>query len=114
MRNHNRLLGRVEGVDGIKTGYIHDSGFNLVTSVRNGGRHMVAVVFGGRTASARDAHMRRLSTHIIIAARKRTAPPVGEPLRQRRWAAWNRCCRRRRRMRPSPRSARPIRSSPIR
>jgi D-alanyl-D-alanine carboxypeptidase len=60
MRNHNRLLGKVEGVDGIKTGYIHASGFNLVTSVRRKGRHLVAVVLGGRTGSARDAHMRQL------------------------------------------------------
>jgi len=38
MRNHNKLLGRVQGVDGIKTGYTRDSGFNLVSSVRRGGR----------------------------------------------------------------------------
>ena len=36
MRNHNHLLGKVEGVDGIKTGFTRDSGFNLVTSVRRG------------------------------------------------------------------------------
>ena len=79
MRNHNHLLGRVSGVDGIKTGYIHDSGFNIVTSVHNGGRHIVAVVFGGRTASARDARVLSLiDNNINIAARKRTAPPVGE------------------------------------
>ena len=36
MRNHNHLLGKVEGVDGIKTGYTRDSGFNLVTSVKRG------------------------------------------------------------------------------
>ena len=50
MRNHNHLLGSVDGVDGIKTGYTHASGFNLVTSVRRGNRHIVAVVLGGRTA----------------------------------------------------------------
>ena len=50
MRNHNHLLGRVAGVDGMKTGYIHDSGFNIVISMRRGPRHIVAVVFGGRTA----------------------------------------------------------------
>src|ERR1700749_308362 len=33
MRNHNHLLGAVEGVDGIKTGYTRTSGFNLITSV---------------------------------------------------------------------------------
>lgn len=55
--NHNRLLGRVEGVDGIKTGFINKSGFNLVTSVVRGDRKLVAVVMGGRTARSRDDHM---------------------------------------------------------
>lgn len=58
--NHNKLLGRVAGVDGIKTGYIRASGFNLVASMRRNGRHIVAVVMGGRTGSSRDAHMRDL------------------------------------------------------
>jgi len=79
IRNHNHLLGNVEGVDGIKTGYIHDSGFNIVTSVRRGGRHIVAVVFGGRTAEARDARMRSMiDNNINVASLKRTAPPVNE------------------------------------
>src|SRR5436190_9224233 len=56
--NHNHLLGRVEGVDGIKTGYIGASGFNLVTSVHRGSRHLVAVVMGGSSAGSRDARMR--------------------------------------------------------
>jgi len=47
IRNHNKLLGQVAGVDGIKTGYVRASGFNLVTSVRRGNRHLVAVVMGG-------------------------------------------------------------------
>lgn len=59
-RNHNRLLGNVRGVDGIKTGYIRASGFNLVTSVNKGNRRVVAVVMGGRTGRSRDAHMRDL------------------------------------------------------
>ncbi len=58
--NHNKLLGRVAGVDGIKTGYTHASGFNLLTSVHQGGRHLVAVVLGGRTGGQRDAAMRTL------------------------------------------------------
>jgi len=60
MRNHNRLLGRVRGVDGIKTGYTRASGFNLVSSVHTGGRSIVAVVMGGRSGSSRDAHMQEL------------------------------------------------------
>jgi len=79
VRNHNHLLGSIPGVDGIKTGYIHDSGFNIVTSVRRNNRHIVAAVFGGRTANARDARMRSLiEGSIHIAAAKRTAPPVVE------------------------------------
>jgi D-alanyl-D-alanine carboxypeptidase len=79
IRNHNHLLGVVDGVDGIKTGYIHDSGFNIVTSVRRANRRIVAVVFGGRTASARDARVTSLiDNNINIAAVKRTAPPVIE------------------------------------
>jgi D-alanyl-D-alanine carboxypeptidase len=58
MRNHNELLGQVEGLDGIKTGYIQASGFNLVTSVRRNNRHIVSVVLGGASAGARDARMR--------------------------------------------------------
>jgi D-alanyl-D-alanine carboxypeptidase len=77
MRNHNKLLGSVEGVDGIKTGYIRASGFNLVSSVHRGGRHIVAAVFGGRSGSARDARMRELiASYIGKASTKHTAPPI--------------------------------------
>jgi len=77
--NHNNLLGRVEGVDGIKTGYIHASGFNLVTSVHRGNRYLVAVVLGGSSAGSRDARMRELiSDKIKAAATKRTAPVIAE------------------------------------
>jgi D-alanyl-D-alanine carboxypeptidase len=79
IRNHNHLLGRVEGVDGIKTGYTHDSGFNLVTSVRRGDRHIVAVVLGGSSAGSRDAKMRDLiEDHIAEAATRRTATQIAE------------------------------------
>jgi D-alanyl-D-alanine carboxypeptidase len=79
IRNHNRLLGRVEGVDGIKTGYTRASGFNLVSSVKRGGRHIVAVVLGGGSGGSRDARMRALiEGHIEEAAVKRTAPMIAE------------------------------------
>ena len=68
MRNHNKLLGRVEGVDGIKTGYTRASGFNLVSSVRRGSRHVVAVVLGGASGAARDARMRALIEQHIASA----------------------------------------------
>lgn len=56
-RNHNRLLGSVEGVDGIKTGYTRASGFNLATMTERGGRRVIVVVLGGETAAARDAQV---------------------------------------------------------
>jgi D-alanyl-D-alanine carboxypeptidase len=77
--NHNRLLGKIEGVDGIKTGFIRASGFNLVTSVKRDGRYLVAVVLGGKSGAARDARMRSLITeHIQTASVRRTAPMVAE------------------------------------
>jgi D-alanyl-D-alanine carboxypeptidase len=79
MRNHDHLLGRISGVDGIKTGYIHESGFNIVTSVARNGRHIIVVVFGGRTARWRDARDESLiADNIGAASTKRTAPPVVE------------------------------------
>ena len=55
-RGHNRLVRSYEGADGIKTGYIRASGFNLVSSVERDGRRLLAVVMGGRTAKRRDDH----------------------------------------------------------
>lgn len=57
---HNNLLNRYPGMDGLKTGYIRASGFNLVASAVRDGRRIVAVVFGGRTAKSRDKHMVKL------------------------------------------------------
>ena len=77
MRNHNHLLGSVDGVDGIKTGFTRASGFNLVTSVHRGGRYLVAVVMGGHSSLERDAHMRELiSVHIKQASLRGTGPVV--------------------------------------
>jgi D-alanyl-D-alanine carboxypeptidase len=56
-RNHNRLLGSYDGVDGLKTGYIRASGFNLAVSATRGRLSVIAIVFGGRTSQSRNAHM---------------------------------------------------------
>ncbi|MFC6656664.1 serine hydrolase [Roseibium salinum] len=76
--NHNRLLGRVEGVDGIKTGYINASGYNLVTSVKRDGRYIVAVVMGGRTGASRNAWMTKLIGEYLPKASPgpKTAPAI--------------------------------------
>ena len=60
IRGHNDMLGRIEGVDGIKTGYIRASGFNVVTSVSARGKKLVVVVMGGETARARNAEVEAL------------------------------------------------------
>src|SRR5689334_13560441 len=79
IRNHNRLLGNVEGVDGIKTGYTHASGFNLVSSMRRGNRHLVGVVLGGRSGGSRDAIMRNLlAENLEKGATKRTVAAITE------------------------------------
>lgn len=57
---HNHVMKDYPGADGIKTGYINMSGFNLVTSVKRDGYSVVAVVMGGRTSRSRDAHMKDL------------------------------------------------------
>src|ERR1700719_380871 len=77
--NHNHLLGSVEGVDGIKTGYTRASGFNLVTSMRRGNRHLVGVVMGGHSGSSRDAIMRSLlAENLEKASTKRTVAAIAE------------------------------------
>lgn len=57
VRGHNHLLGKVAGVDGIKTGYTRASGFNLATSAHRNGRFVIAVILGEDHAKTRDAHM---------------------------------------------------------
>ncbi|HEX9169574.1 MAG TPA: serine hydrolase [Roseiarcus sp.] len=77
--NHNHLLGRVDGVDGIKTGYTRASGFNLLTSVHRDGRSLIAVVMGGRSAGARDRIMENLiGDHIAEASTAHTATAVAD------------------------------------
>lgn len=60
VQGHNRLNASYEGADGIKTGFIRASGFNLVTSAERGGKRLVGVVLGGVTASDRDRRMAEL------------------------------------------------------
>ncbi len=69
--NHNRLLGSVRGVDGIKTGYTRAAGFNLVTSAQVDGRSIVGVVMGSPSGGKRNAKMRKLvETYLPRASRK--------------------------------------------
>lgn len=80
-KNHNRLLGRYEGTDGIKTGYTRASGFNITTSVRRGAKHVVGVVIGQKTGRIRDAVMRNLLTKALAkASERRTRRRRGTPM----------------------------------
>jgi len=58
--NHNRLLAAFDGTDGIKTGYIRASGFNMAASAVRDGRRLIAVVFGGASGAERDEHVMAL------------------------------------------------------
>ncbi len=83
--NHNRLLRYYEGTDGIKTGYIRASGFNLVASAVRNGRRLVAVVFGGKTPRSRDRHIASLMDTAFaqmgtIGVARIPAPPAPKPL----------------------------------
>ena len=57
IRNHNRMLGDYDGADGIKTGFINASGFNIVTSAQRDGVRLVGATFGGSSWVERDRHM---------------------------------------------------------
>lgn len=57
MKNHNHLLGRYQGVTGLKTGYTNASGFNLTAVVERDDKWVIGVVMGGRTSRSRDKDM---------------------------------------------------------
>ena len=63
LRNHNPLLRSYEGSDGMKTGFICDSGFNLVASASRDGKKLVAVVLGETTGGNRSARAANLLEH---------------------------------------------------
>jgi D-alanyl-D-alanine carboxypeptidase len=76
-RNHNRLLKQYKGTDGIKTGCVRASGYNIVVSVERNGRRLIAAIFGGKLAGKRDSHaktpLRR--TFAILAENDRLDAP---------------------------------------
>jgi len=57
MRNHNHLLGKVAGVDGLKTGYTRAAGFCLAATAKRGSQRIIAVIMGAPTSKARDLAM---------------------------------------------------------
>ncbi len=97
--SHNRMVRNIPGVDGLKTGFIRTSGFNVATSAQRGNRRVIAVVMGGQTAASRDQQMAQLldrsfnqgiSTQLtsntkharatpVIAQKVSTSNPVSKP-----------------------------------
>lgn len=67
--NHNALLGQ-NGVDGIKTGYINASGYNLMTAARQNNRHIVVVALGFNTGAARNNKVAELVRTYMPKARQ--------------------------------------------
>lgn len=57
IRTHNKLVEHYAGTDGIKTGYVAASGYNLVTSTKRGEKRLVGVVLGARSSVSRGAYM---------------------------------------------------------
>jgi D-alanyl-D-alanine carboxypeptidase len=74
-RSHNRLMQRFEGMDGLKTGFINASGFNLAASAVRDGRRLIGVVMGGQSARSRDDHMAELLER-AFEKRPSGAPPA--------------------------------------
>ena len=80
---HNRLLDNYPGADGIKTGFINASGFNLAASAMRDGVRMIAVVFGGASSWERDSHVMALLDR-GFAERGRGGPPTDMMMAGRR------------------------------
>ena len=77
--NTNKLLPWLKGVDGLKTGYTRDSGYNLIVSAQRDDRRLIAVVLGGASGAARNTHMQELIERgfdVIGVAPVQSLPPV--------------------------------------
>ncbi|MGB1547154.1 MAG: D-alanyl-D-alanine carboxypeptidase family protein [Alphaproteobacteria bacterium] len=59
-QNHNDFLKNYPGADGIKTGYVRASGYNLAASVKRDGKRLIGIVLGENSAKARERRMQSL------------------------------------------------------
>jgi len=57
--NHNNLVGRLEGVDGLKTGFIEESGYNIAVTASRNGRRLLAVLMGGPGETTGEGNLQR-------------------------------------------------------
>lgn len=74
--SHNRFVLNYKGADGIKTGFIGLSGFNLLAAAQRDDTRLVGVVFGGSTASSRDRYMGEIMDASFARARGDDLPGV--------------------------------------
>ncbi len=70
--NHNGMLGRYPGADGMKTGFTCPAGYNLVASATHGGQKLIAVVLGAPTPASRTA-----KTAALLDRAFQTGSPMG-------------------------------------
>jgi D-alanyl-D-alanine carboxypeptidase len=76
-RSHNSLLFSYHGLEGLKTGYIRASGFNLVAAAKRGKKHVLVAYFGGKTAALRNVAVRaRLDAGFAKASEAKTREPA--------------------------------------
>lgn len=74
-RGHNKFMDRYAGADGLKTGYIRASGFNLAGSAKRDDIRLIGVVFGGKSARQRDSHLATLMDKGFVEAAEHGRPP---------------------------------------
>tara|TARA_B100000315_G_scaffold260173_1_gene319707 strand:+ start:11516 stop:12685 length:1170 start_codon:yes stop_codon:yes gene_type:complete len=96
-RTHNKVLKTYPGAEGMKTGYIRASGYNLITTAKRHNRRMIGVVFGGNTSRSRNRHMKTLLTRafndatppVLVAKAKKRKGAYRTPKRQAKSVAKN-------------------------
>lgn len=87
MTNHNHLLGKVAGVDGLKTGFTNGAGYCLAATAERGGRRVIAVVMGSPDSKTRDLKVMELlergfaAAPTALPAARRAELPAPEPAR---------------------------------
>jgi serine-type D-Ala-D-Ala carboxypeptidase (penicillin-binding protein 5/6) len=79
MRTHNRLLNKVPGCDGLKTGYFRNAGFSIAATAHRDGARVIAVVLGSKDRKVRDAKATELLSRGLLDA-SRVAPPPPQPV----------------------------------
>lgn len=71
---HNTLLNKLDGIDGIKTGYIYRSGYNIIASLKRNDLHLLTIYIGARSVSERDAMAKKLLMKYTDQAGTRNSP----------------------------------------